>query len=77
MQLTHELESAWFQPLNLKCDFLVSKFALNVTCCTATHWQGMLRAKSEWEGKLVRLQRFVAAMRMREVGLYKLNSVDP
>jgi hypothetical protein len=22
-----QLESAWFQPLSLKCDFLVSKFA--------------------------------------------------
>ena len=25
---THELESAWFQPLNLKRDILVSKFGL-------------------------------------------------
>jgi hypothetical protein len=25
--VTHTLESAWFQPLNLKCDLLVSKFA--------------------------------------------------
>jgi hypothetical protein len=30
-----QLESAWFQPLNLKCDLLVSKFAFkfNVLCC--------------------------------------------
>jgi hypothetical protein len=25
--LTHSFESTWFQPLNLKCDILVSKFA--------------------------------------------------
>jgi hypothetical protein len=27
MQLTHSLKGTWFQPLNLKCDFLVLKFA--------------------------------------------------
>jgi cytosine/adenosine deaminase-related metal-dependent hydrolase len=31
-------ESAWFQPLILKCDFLVSKFALSNSTCTATVW---------------------------------------
>jgi hypothetical protein len=25
--LTYSLKGAWFQPLNLKCDILVSKFA--------------------------------------------------
>ena len=30
------LESARFQPLNLKCDFLVSKFAFTFNTCTAT-----------------------------------------
>jgi hypothetical protein len=31
-----ELESAWFQPLNLKGDFLVSKMLLSNSTCTAT-----------------------------------------
>jgi hypothetical protein len=30
------LETAWFQPLKLKCDILVSKFALSNSTCTAT-----------------------------------------
>ena len=29
-QLTHQLENAWFQLLNLKCDILVSTFAFTV-----------------------------------------------
>jgi WD40 repeat protein len=30
--LTDTLESAWFQPLNLKCDFLVSKPCCSFKC---------------------------------------------
>jgi hypothetical protein len=30
---TPQLESAWFQPLNLKCDILVSKFAFTFNLC--------------------------------------------
>ena len=28
-----QLESTWFQPLNRKCDLLVSKFAFNLNLC--------------------------------------------
>ena len=28
-----KLESAWFQPLSLKCDLLVSKFAFKFSLC--------------------------------------------
>jgi ribosomal protein L33 len=35
-KLTHCFESAWFQPLYLKCDFLVKEFAFSVSTCTAT-----------------------------------------
>jgi hypothetical protein len=38
--------SAWFQPLNLKCDILVSKFAFtfNLHCCTSAP----LRPSGTW-----------------------------
>jgi hypothetical protein len=43
-----ELESAWFQTLNLKCDFLVSKLSskcnlycyITATMLTLSHWWG-------------------------------------
>jgi hypothetical protein len=34
--LTHKLETTRFQPLSLSSDFLVSKFALSHSTCTAT-----------------------------------------
>jgi hypothetical protein len=48
LQLTHELESAWFQPLSLKRDILVSKFIFKlmgqlVPLPHARHGSGVLR----------------------------------
>jgi hypothetical protein len=43
-----QLESAWFQPLNLKCDILVSKICFSNSTCTTTAWPG--RAWTRWGG---------------------------
>jgi hypothetical protein len=68
MQLTHKLESAWFQPLmNLKRDFLVSKFAFSDAPCTDRYAKG-LRAYALF---------LLDVSGANKVGLYTLNVVDP
>ena len=63
-----ELERAWFQPLNLKCDILVSKFAFK--CC-------LYRYGGEWQdhaGAAVRAGRGGRAGQRRE---YRVHAAAP
>jgi hypothetical protein len=75
IQLTHSLKGAWFQSLlsNLKCDFLVSKFAFNKFFNLFRYNEdGVPRSYVE---KLAKID--VVAADIVPVGLYKLNPVLP
>jgi hypothetical protein len=52
VQVDPQLESARFQPLNLKCDILVSKFAFKCNLYRYTGGvPGRSRRKPTWSGK--------------------------
>jgi hypothetical protein len=65
--MTHSLKDAWFQPVNLKCDLLVSKFAFK---CSLYRYD--TRA-ARWHLKNV----LMLDETTREVRLYKLDAVGP
>jgi hypothetical protein len=66
MRLTPELESAWFQPLNLASENLVSKFAASNATCTATRREQSaheyLDGDGGWERKKRELKGAVATL---------------
>jgi hypothetical protein len=61
------LETAWFHPLNLKCDILVSRNMLPNAACTATAWPLLLASTDELLPAFLTLLRPVKPTPMKEV----------
>jgi hypothetical protein len=61
------------QPLNLKCDILVSKACLQIQLVTNTAWQDVLDSAAN--DQIITRKQWRAFRKVLEVGLHKLNPV--